>query len=126
MSPKIKIIAALLVVVIGCSAAESNVALPGKLVAEPSEEFLELGNGRVHFRVTRGASPTIVLESAADGDLSQWDSLQLKIAQVTGMAVVSYDRPGFGKSDLPSSAYDPVLEMQQLRDGLKRLGLPMR
>jgi pimeloyl-ACP methyl ester carboxylesterase len=64
-----------------------------------------------------------VLECGGGENATQWASLQPEIARLTGWAVVSYDRPGFGKSDLPSSPYDPVLEMRQLKQGLKRLGL---
>jgi len=90
---------------------------------EPQDEFLDLGHGRIHFRVIYGNLPAIVLESGGGMDSSQWKSLQPEIARLTGLAVVSYDRPGFGESDLPSSAYDAALEMQHLQEGLKRLGL---
>jgi pimeloyl-ACP methyl ester carboxylesterase len=39
------------------------------------------------------------------------------------LAVVSYDRAGFGESDLPSSPYNALGEVAGLRKGLERLGL---
>lgn len=109
--------------VAGCPAAPSRIISPGSLVTELTEEFLTLGNSRVHFSIIHGASPTILLESGGGRDSSDWNNLQPEIARLTGLTVVSYDRPGFGQSDLPSSAYDAVLEMQHLQEGLKQIGL---
>src|SRR5687767_11176736 len=101
----------LILVMTGCLGPQSNNALRKQPATEPRDEFLDLGQGRVHFRVIRGASPAILLECGGGGDWSQWKSLQPEIARVTGLAVVSYDRPGFGESDLPSTAYDALQEM---------------
>ncbi len=90
---------------------------------EPEMQLLDLGSGRLLFRVSRGASPTIVLESGAGENSSQWANLQPEIYEATGLTVVSYDRAGFGQSELPASHYDVALEVQDLRSGLKQLDL---
>ena len=92
-------------------------------VAEPEEAFVDPGHGRLRFRVIRGAAPTIVLESGAGEDSSQWASLQPDIFEATGLAVASYDRAGFGQSELPDWPYDATREVGDLRAGLKLLGL---
>ena len=107
----------------GCVSMRPDKSQAEKRHPASEDKFFDLGQGRVHFRVIQGAAPTIVLECGGGADATQWASLQPEIARLTGLAVVSYDRPGFGKSDLPSSPYDPVLEMTQLQRGLKRLGL---
>lgn len=113
----------LVLMVTGCVSTRRSEFCTQKQSPVLEEEFFDLGQGRVHFRVIRGATPTIVLESGGAENATQWANLQPEIARLTGLAVVSYDRPGFGASDLPSSPYDPVLEMRQLKRGLKRLGL---
>jgi pimeloyl-ACP methyl ester carboxylesterase len=84
---------------------------------------VDVGGYRLHFRIIDGRSPTIVLESGGGADSSQWSALQPELARRTGLAVVSYDRAGFGGSDLPSSPYNAIEEVAGLRKGLERLRL---
>lgn len=104
----------------GCVAQHPNAK---RTACEPQDEFLDPGHGRLHFRVNSGNLPAIVLESGGAENSSQWKSLQPQIARLTGLAVVSYDRPGFGESELPSFPYDATLEMRDLKAALKRLRL---
>lgn len=113
----------LLLAVTGCVRQQRLGASSENIRGEPKEEFLDPGHGRLRFCVIRGNLPAIVLESGGAENASQWKSLQPEIARLTGLAVVSYDRPGFGDSELPSSPYDATLEMQDLAVALKRLGL---
>src|SRR5713226_3222715 len=62
------------------------------------DALVDVGGYRLHFRVVDGRSPTIVLESGGGADSSEWSSLQPQLARLTGLAVVSYDRAGFGES----------------------------
>jgi pimeloyl-ACP methyl ester carboxylesterase len=84
---------------------------------------VDVGGYRLRFRVVDGRLPTIVLESGGGADSSEWTILQPQLARLTGLAVVSYDRAGFGESDLPSSPYNASEEVAGLQTGLKRLGL---
>jgi len=113
----------LLLVMTACVSPQRPKTPSEKIAAEPQNEFLDPGHGRLRFCVIRGNLPAIVLESGGSENASQWKSLQPEIARLTGLAVVSYDRPGFGDSELPSSPYDATLEMQDLKVALKRLRL---
>lgn len=112
----------LLLVTTGCVSQQHREVSVEKF-PEPQEEFLDPGHGRLRFCVSHGNLPAIVLESGGGENATQWKRLQPEIARLTGLAVVSYDRPGFGDSKLPSSPYDATLEMQDLKVALKRLGL---
>ena len=79
---------------------------------------------RLHFRVIPGCALTILLESGGGLDASQWSGLQPQLHQATGAAVVSYDRAGFGSSDLPKSSYRLADEVAGLQRGLTQLGVP--
>ncbi|MGE0284403.1 MAG: alpha/beta fold hydrolase [Rhodospirillaceae bacterium] len=70
--------------------------------------------------------PTIFLESGGGHDSSQWKDLQPRIAAETGATVIAYDRPGFGKSPLPTRAYDIVAETDAIRAAVNSLGLGKR
>lgn len=76
--------------------------------------LVDVGGYRLNFRVIPGRAPTIVLESGGGADSSQWSSLQPELARVTGLAVVSYDRAGFGDSDLPSRPYNGFEEQPDI------------
>jgi pimeloyl-ACP methyl ester carboxylesterase len=56
-------------------------------------------------------------------DLTQWVNLPERLARETGSTVISYDRAGFGKSDLPEVPHDMRLEVHWLWDALAQLGL---
>jgi pimeloyl-ACP methyl ester carboxylesterase len=55
-------------------------------------------------------------------DLTQWVNLPERLARETGSTVISYDRAGFGKSDLPEVPHDMRLEVHWLWDALAQLG----
>jgi len=77
---------------------------------------------RLNFRIIKGGSPTILLEAGGGMDLTEWDNIAPKLALKTGATVVSYDRAGFGKSDLPDSPCDMKVEAGWLWKSLEHLG----
>lgn len=89
-----------------------------------ADRMIDVGEARLHFRVSPGCSPTIVLESGGGLDASQWAKLQQQLSDATGAAVVSYDRAGFGESDLPEAAYSVEDQVSWLRSGLSKLDVP--
>jgi pimeloyl-ACP methyl ester carboxylesterase len=56
----------------------------------------------------------------------QWEVLQPTLANEFHTAVVAYDRPGFGSSDLPDTPYDIRVEVGNLHSALEQLGLAER
>jgi len=102
-----------------------SAAVPAEKQKDPliRDTFADVGGYRLHFRIVDGRSPAIVLESGGGADASQWSTLQLQLARATGSAVVSYDRAGFGDTDLPRTAYDAAQEVDGLHKGLQHAGL---
>ena len=87
------------------------------------EKLIDVGKCRLNFRVIKGGNITILFESGGGMDSTEWSKLAPEIASKTGATIVTYDRPGFGKSDLPEIPYDMRTETKWLLDGLKKLGL---
>ena len=87
------------------------------------EKLIDVGQCRLNFRVIKGGSITILFESGGGMDSTEWSELAPEIAGKTGATIVTYDRAGFGKSDLPEISYDMRTETKWLLDGLKKLGL---
>jgi len=77
---------------------------------------------RLNFRIIKGGSPTILLEAGGAMDLTEWGAIAPELALKTGATVVSYDRAGFGKSDLPEYPCDMKVEAGWLWKSLKHLG----
>jgi pimeloyl-ACP methyl ester carboxylesterase len=99
-------------------------AYPSSIQAkEPVESLVKVGKYHLNFKVIKGSSLTILLEAGGGMDSEEWIKLAPVFAQKTGATVVSYDRAGFGKSDLPDIPYDMREEVDWLWQGLKQLGL---
>jgi pimeloyl-ACP methyl ester carboxylesterase len=87
------------------------------------DSMIDVGGCRLHFSVIQGSETRIVLEVGGGADASQWGTLPRSLAQETGATVVTYDRAGFGKSDLPDTPYNMVQEVDWGIKGLRQLGL---
>jgi pimeloyl-ACP methyl ester carboxylesterase len=87
------------------------------------DALIDVGGCRLSFSVIQGSETMIVLEVGGGADSSQWGSFPMYLAQETGATVVTYDRAGFGKSDLPDTPYDMVQEVDWGMQGLRQLGL---
>jgi pimeloyl-ACP methyl ester carboxylesterase len=92
--------------------------------APVADRMLDVGGARLHFRSASGCGLTIVLESGGGLDASQWIPLQQQLSDTTGAAVVSYDRAGFGTSDLPKGDYGLEDQVTWLHRGLEKLHVP--
>ena len=90
---------------------------------ETVETLVQVGEYRLNFKVIKGGNLIILLEAGGGMHSSEWSRLAPELAQRTGATVVSYDRAGFGKSDLPETPHDMREEVEWLWQGLKELGL---
>lgn len=103
-------------------------AAPRAALAQPGpieERLLEAHGYVLNMKILRGKpdAPTIVLESGGGLDSRQWTKLQPQLAAETGASVVAYDRPGYGKSPLPTKPYDIADESQAFHEALTQLKL---
>ena len=90
---------------------------------ETLEKLINVGECHLNFKVIKGGTLTILFESGGGMDSSEWHSLAKTIANKTGATIVTYDRAGFGKSDLPDIPYDMRQETKWLFNGLNKLGI---
>ncbi len=90
---------------------------------EAVETLVQVENCRLNFQVIEGGSLTILLESGGGMDSREWNRLAPELARQTGATIVSYDRAGFGKSDLPETPHDMREEVEWLWQGLQKLEL---
>jgi len=84
--------------------------------------MIDVGGYRLHFHVVRGSGLPILFEAGGGDDASTWDSILTPIANVTGATLITYDRAGFGKSEVAPLEYNIVKEVEGLEAGLVKLG----
>ena len=90
---------------------------------ESVETLVDVGDCHLNFRIIKGKGLTILLEAGGGMDSREWIKLAPKLAHETGCTIVSYDRAGFGKSDLPEAPQDMKEEAEWLWRGLQKLSL---
>jgi pimeloyl-ACP methyl ester carboxylesterase len=78
-------------------------------------QLVDVGGRRLHLWCTGAGSPVVILEAGGSGNVLEWSRVQPDVAMTT--RVCSYDRAGFGWSDLgpnPRSAAQIVSELHRL------------
>ncbi len=96
---------------------------PSKSLPAARDTLLEVGGHRLHFRIWRGKTPIILFESGGGDDLSVWKGILAPIYRATGATLVTYDRAGFGTSEIDSSQLTIHQQILSLKTGLSKLGL---
>ena len=92
-------------------------------IPQTKDTLINVGDHKLHFVITKKAAPTILLESGGGADASQWEGIQQKLANETNATIISYDRAGYGKSELPNTLYNLKTEVQDLHKCLEILGI---
>lgn len=103
------------------------VAFQAAPMPQPVDTMIDVGGYRVHVVLHRGTVPvTVVMESGGGATLGAWAGVDARIAQETGATVVTYERAGFGASELGPLDLLPTQQVDQLDRMLDRLGVPAR
>ena len=63
-----------------------------------AQRLVDIGGRRLNLYCTGHGSPTVVLEAGGGDDMLDWRFVQPRVAKFT--RVCSYDRAGYGFSDL--------------------------
>ena len=85
-------------------------------------KMIDVGDDRLYFKYIFGEIPAVIFESGGGMNSSEWDQIMNILSQKVSNALISYDRSGFGKSELPESSYNIETEVKNLHNGLKILG----
>lgn len=92
-----------------------------------TDTLVDVGGYRLHFHILNGRGVPILFDAGGGNDGTVWDSLVGPIAAITGAPIITYDRAGFGKSDIDTNerAIDKhgILNgIEGLEAGLRQLG----
>jgi len=103
-----------LAAVVGCTPARNAQAEPGLIAKLPDGRALNL-------RCTGSGSPTVLLESGFGVGAAGWGRTQPRLARIT--RVCSYDRAGYGFSDVGPDPRDGAAIARDLDRGLAATGI---
>jgi pimeloyl-ACP methyl ester carboxylesterase len=67
---------------------------------QASDVFVNVRGDRLHFHIVRGPGTPILFEAGGGDDSTVWAALEGPIHQITGATLITYDRAGFGRSEL--------------------------
>jgi pimeloyl-ACP methyl ester carboxylesterase len=93
------------------------------VVGQTIDTLVDVGGSRLHFHVVRGTGLPIVFESGGGDGATVWDSLLPRVGAVTGATLVTYDRAGWGRSELDTARHGIVHGVEGLETGLRKLGM---
>ena len=97
------------------------------LFAQRIDTLVDVGGYKLHFNIIKGNGTPILFEAGSGAYGSDWDTLLAPIHKVTGTTLITYDRSGFGKSELNYNDtnilnHGIINGITELETGLKKLG----
>ncbi|MBC6999128.1 alpha/beta hydrolase [Cytophaga sp. FL35] len=97
------------------------------MYSQKLDTLVDIGGYKMHFKIMLGEGTPILFEAGAGNDASVWNEVLEKTYKVTGTTLLSYDRSGFGQSELnPNLSKDADFGIQngikELEVGLSKLG----
>jgi hypothetical protein len=91
------------------------------------DTLIDVGGYRLYFHIIKGKGMPILFYCGSGADVTMWDTILKPIADSTHATLITYDRAGFGKSELDTNNNDlgkhGILQgIEGLETGLKKLG----
>lgn len=92
--------------------------------AQRVDTLVDVGGYKIHFNIIKGKGTPILFEAGSGAYGSDWDTILPSIYKVTGTTLITYDRSGFGKSELNSK--DTTIAGHGIENGIKELELGLK
>lgn len=89
--------------------------------AQTTDTLINVGNHALHFTITRGVGMPIIFESGAGNDGSVWSEVRERLSQRIDAPLITYDRAGFGTSEIDTNNINITSEVNDLQTGLNEL-----
>lgn len=95
--------------------------------AQDIDTLIDLGTHKMHFTIWEGEGTPILFEAGGGNDGSIWLPIAEQIHSITGTTIITYDRSGYGKSEINESLPDDQNGLihhgiSNLEKGLEQLG----
>lgn len=86
------------------------------------DTLIDVGGYKLHFNIVKGKGIPILFESGGGDDGTVWNRLLPYIADSLAATLITYDRAGFGKSELDTNKLGIINSVKGLETGLQKLG----
>src|SRR5690348_9436425 len=86
------------------------------------DTLVDVGGYALHFVIIEGKGTPILFEAGGGDDASAWKDIIHPLSQITDAPLITYDRPGFGKSGLDTINHGINQSINGLEIALKKLG----
>ena len=104
-----------------------NIFGEGSMKIVKTDQFVDIGTHKLRVVLSDVPSDyTIILEAGGGNYSDAYQKIQDTLAQLTGMRVLSYDRSGFGQSELGPDDFNALDEVGALKKCLELQGLNNR
>ncbi|MBL7700059.1 MAG: alpha/beta hydrolase [Chitinophagaceae bacterium] len=100
------------------------IAMLNIAVSQTIDTLVDVGGYRLYFRIVKGTGMPILFEGGAGADVSVWDTLMKPVADATHATLITYDRAGYGKSELDTSNYD--VDKHGVPEGVRDLEIALK
>ncbi len=86
--------------------------------------MVDANGARLHFHIIRGTGIPILFDAGGGDDGTVWTDLLKPLAQVTGTTLITYDRAGFGQSQITDM--NPDIQRHGIVNGIEDLEAALR
>jgi pimeloyl-ACP methyl ester carboxylesterase len=86
------------------------------------DNLVDVGGYRLHFHIVPGHGIPILFESGGGNDATVWQDLLQPVAAATGTTLITYDRAGWGRSEIDTTRHGILNGVESLEAGLRKLG----
>ncbi|MEN5232327.1 alpha/beta hydrolase [Sphingobacterium faecium] len=90
-------------------------------ICQTKDTLVDVGSHKLHFTIKPGAGTPIIFESGAGNDGSVWTEICKRLSQRTEAPLITYDRAGFGKSEIDTNNINITTEVKDLDSALNKL-----
>ena len=88
-----------LLLILGALILLSSLTVRGQHI----DTLVDVGGCKLHFHIIKGKGIPILFEAGGGDDGRAWKNLLPAVADTLGTTLITYDRPGFGKSGLDTN-----------------------
>jgi pimeloyl-ACP methyl ester carboxylesterase len=103
----------------------SSMLVASSAQSQESDVFVNVrGGDRLHFHVLKGQGIPVLFEAGGGDDATVWTNIEKPIRDITGATLITYDRAGFGQSEL--NANDREIPRHGILNGIEELEIALK
>jgi len=87
--------------------------------SQETDVFINVRGDRLHFHILKGSGIPILFEAGGGDDGTVWTNIAKPVRDITGATLITYDRAGFGRSEL--NANEQAVEKHGIQNGIEEL-----